>query len=142
MALTAYISATQLLVHDTAGQRYTTTQLTYYINSARSQLALEAECVRFLYGLDGMFTGTGTFTSGNTVITGIASTVGLQVGWGLWGRTGSRGGFLRYLAGHAQEQKGNGKTRANGHENSSMAIGSRGRNSTVNDMVHRCAAPG
>lgn len=85
MALTAYISATQLLVHDTAGQRYTTTQLTYYINSARSQLALEAECVRFLYGLDGMFTGTGTFTSGNTVITGIASTVGLQVGWGLWG---------------------------------------------------------
>jgi hypothetical protein len=85
MALNAYIGATQRLLHDTAGQRYSTTDLTTYINSARSQLALEGECVRFLYGLDGMYSLTGTFTSGSTTVTGIASTTGLQVGWGLYG---------------------------------------------------------
>jgi hypothetical protein len=85
MALNAYVGATQRLLHDTAGQRYSTTDLTIYINDARSQLAVEAECVRFLYGLDGMYTLTGTFTSGNPVITGIADTSGLQQGWGLYG---------------------------------------------------------
>ena len=85
MALTAYIGATQRLLHDTAGQRYSTTDLTTYINEARSQLAVEAECVRFLYGLDGMYTLTGTFTSGSPVVTGITSTTGLQTGWGLYG---------------------------------------------------------
>ena len=85
MALNAYIGATQRLLHDTAGQRYSTTDLTTYINSARSQLALEGECVRFLYGLDGMYTLTGTTTAASPTITGITSTTGLQVGWGLYG---------------------------------------------------------
>lgn len=85
MALNAYIGATQRLLHDTTGQRYSTSDLTTYINSARSQLALEGECVRFLYGLDGMYTLTGTTTSGSPIITGIASTTGLQTGWGLYG---------------------------------------------------------
>lgn len=85
MALNAYLGATQRLLHDTAGQRYSTTDLTTYINSARSQLALEGECVRFLYGLDGMYTLTGTFTSGSAAVTGIVSTSGLQAGWGLYG---------------------------------------------------------
>jgi hypothetical protein len=85
MALNAYIGATQRLLHDTAGQRYSTSDLTIYINNARSQLALEGECVRFLYGLDGMYSLTGTFTSGSATVTGIASTTGLQVGWGLYG---------------------------------------------------------
>ena len=85
MALNAYIGATQRLLHDTAGQRYSTTDLTTYINTARSQLAVEAECVRFLYGLDGMYTLTGTFTSGSPTITSIADTTGLQAGWGLYG---------------------------------------------------------
>lgn len=85
MALTAYLGATQRLLHDTAGQRYSTTDLTIYINQARSQLALEGECVRFLYGLDGMYTLTGTFTAGSATIGGIADTSGLQIGWGLYG---------------------------------------------------------
>jgi hypothetical protein len=85
MALNAYIGATQRLLHDTAGQRYSTIDLTTYINSARSQLALEGECVRFLYGLDGMYTLTGTFASGSPTITGVSSTTGLQTGWGLYG---------------------------------------------------------
>ena len=85
MALNAYIAATQRLVHDTAGQRYSTTDLTTYINTARSQLALEGECVRFLYGLDGMLSLAGTTVSGSPIISGITSTSGLQNGWGLYG---------------------------------------------------------
>jgi hypothetical protein len=52
MALTAYLTATQRLLHDTSGTRYPTIDLTAYINTARSQLALEGECVRVLYGAD------------------------------------------------------------------------------------------
>lgn len=68
--LNSYISQTQLLVHDTLGTLYTTTDITGYINLARSQLALEAECVRFNYGWDGLQM-TGTFTSGLTSVTAV-----------------------------------------------------------------------
>lgn len=85
MALNAYVGATQRLLHDTAGQRYSTTDLAIYVNMARSQLAVEAECVRFLYGFDGMYSLTGTFTAGSPIISGIANTTGLQQGWGLYG---------------------------------------------------------
>lgn len=71
MALNAYITATQSLVNDPAAQRFTTTQLTTYINTARAQLALEGECVRFNFGLDGILF-TGTFTSGSPNITGVS----------------------------------------------------------------------
>ena len=85
MALNAYISATQLLLHDTAGQRYSISDLTTYINSARSQLALEGECVRFLYGLDGIVC-TGVFNTASSSITGITGlgTLDTITGWNVW----------------------------------------------------------
>ncbi len=67
MALNAYITATQSLINDPAAQRFTIPQLTTYINTARSQLALEGECVRFNYGLDGI-SFTTTFTQGNPTL--------------------------------------------------------------------------
>lgn len=78
MALTAYQNKTQLLLHDTSGQLYQLSDITSYINTARSQLALEAECVRFLYGVDGLYL-TGTFTLGSPVITVVSPVVGTQV---------------------------------------------------------------
>lgn len=82
MALAKYLSATQSLLHDPSAQRFSTAALTTFINTGRSQLALEGECVRFLYGLDGL-TLTGTFTSGSPTISAIASTTGVAAGMGI-----------------------------------------------------------
>jgi hypothetical protein len=48
MALDAYISALQVLVHDQAGLAFPPTVLTGFINEARQQTALEGECIRGL----------------------------------------------------------------------------------------------
>lgn len=52
MALNAYISQVQTLLHDPFTQFYPTATLTGFINEARQQLALEGECIRGLGTLD------------------------------------------------------------------------------------------
>ncbi len=73
--LSYYLSQTRLLLHDTLGSLYPTADLTSYINSARSQLALESECVRYLSQFNTSSSGlvTGTYTAGNPVLAGIGS---------------------------------------------------------------------
>jgi hypothetical protein len=84
--LSYYLSQTQLLLHDTPGTLYSTTDLTSYINSARSQLSLETECVRFNYGYDGI-PFVGTFTAGSNTISvlSLASILDTIQGWTLVG---------------------------------------------------------
>lgn len=48
MALNTYIAAVQSLLNDSAGQFYTTAQLTTFINTARNRIATSGECVRWL----------------------------------------------------------------------------------------------
>ena len=65
MALNKYITATQSLLNDPSAQRFPVSSLTTYINTGRSQLALEGECVRFNYGLGGIVSSA-TFTAGGS----------------------------------------------------------------------------
>jgi hypothetical protein len=46
MAISAYISALQVLLHDQAGLAYPTSVLTGFINEGRQRIALESECIR------------------------------------------------------------------------------------------------
>lgn len=71
MALTSYLTLTRQLVNDPAAQRYTDANLTTFINIGRSQLALKGQCVRFVYGLDGILF-TGTFTASSTSVTSVS----------------------------------------------------------------------
>src|SRR5258708_6940776 len=48
MALTAYQTQTQALLHDPNAQAYSIVDITRYINLARSQVAIEGECLRAL----------------------------------------------------------------------------------------------
>lgn len=48
MALTSYLTQVSALLTDSSNQYYSTTDLTSYINSARSQIAMEGQCVRIL----------------------------------------------------------------------------------------------
>jgi hypothetical protein len=48
MALNAYVSAVQTLLHDPFAQFYSVATLTSFINEARQQVALEGECVNGL----------------------------------------------------------------------------------------------
>lgn len=48
MALAAYLSDTQLLLHDPTASYFSTASLTTYINDARNQIAQESQCVRVL----------------------------------------------------------------------------------------------
>lgn len=66
MALTNYLTLTRQLVNDPSAQRYTDANLTTFINIGRSQLALKGQCVRFVFGLDGILF-TGTFNGTNSV---------------------------------------------------------------------------
>ena len=45
MALNAYISQVQTLLHDPNQQFYSSATLTGFINEARSQVCIEGECV-------------------------------------------------------------------------------------------------
>src|SRR5262252_6941474 len=79
--LTEYTQATQRLLHDPTGASYPVSDVQAYINETRSQLALDAECVRFNFGADGI-TFAGTITQGtNTILsvtpaaTAIADTI-------------------------------------------------------------------
>lgn len=66
MALTAYLTATQnLLGTGGAGNLYSTTALTAYINTARSQIAAEGQCIRALPPVSGPLS-TVTILSGGT----------------------------------------------------------------------------
>lgn len=77
--LTQYVQATQRLLHDPNAENWSTTDLGYYINEARTWLALESECIRFLYGQQG-WTLTGTLTTSSTSVTNVSSIYGLVVG--------------------------------------------------------------
>lgn len=70
MALTNYLNLTRQLVNDPSSQRYTDANLTTFINIGRSQLALKGQCVKFVYGLDGIVF-TGTF-NGTTSVTSVS----------------------------------------------------------------------
>ena len=48
MALNGYLTDTQSLLGDPAGQFYSTTSLTNFINKARNRVAASGECVRWL----------------------------------------------------------------------------------------------
>lgn len=48
MALAAYITATQQLLHDPNATYFSTSDLTNYINDARNEIALEGQCCRVL----------------------------------------------------------------------------------------------
>jgi hypothetical protein len=48
MALTSYQAQTQRLLHDPGAQAYSLADITVYINIARSQIAIEGECIRAL----------------------------------------------------------------------------------------------
>jgi hypothetical protein len=48
MALTSYQQQTQRLLHDPNAQAYSLADITAYINIARSQIAIEGECIRAL----------------------------------------------------------------------------------------------
>lgn len=72
--LNEYIAQTQRYLHDTNATYYSQSDLTSYINTARGQIALEGECVRFL--ATGRVIG-GTVTSGGSGYTS-APTVGVS----------------------------------------------------------------
>lgn len=64
MALTAYQQQTARLLHDPSQQFWSLTDLTFYINSARSQIAGEGQCVRVLAPSQGAITGATVVTQG------------------------------------------------------------------------------
>lgn len=66
MALTSYLTSLQNLLGTTAaGNLYTQSQLTGYINEARNQVAMDAQCVRVLPTIQGAITAI-TVSSGGT----------------------------------------------------------------------------
>lgn len=75
--LATYLSQTQRLLHDSGSTLYPVADLTYYINIARSQLAIEAECVRFNFGFDGLLL-TGVFVAGSNLVLNVSDTSGVQ----------------------------------------------------------------
>ena len=102
MALTAYEKQTQRLLHDPNAQAYSLADLDVYINIARSQVAIEGECIRALLSggtvtaLAIGVTGTGytaptvVFTGGGAQATALATQAGGSIasvalvtgGWG------------------------------------------------------------
>lgn len=79
--LSEYVTQVRRLLHDPNGQAYSTSDLQAYINETRSQLALEAECVRVLYGYTeaSAFSFAATAVAGSAVLT-VASTALNAVG--------------------------------------------------------------
>lgn len=79
--LTEYTTATRALLHDPTGSLYGA--LTSYINEARTRLALQSECVRFLWSYDGTLqtqqNATSGYTAGVSTIT-LAGVTGVSVG--------------------------------------------------------------
>lgn len=91
MQLSDYITATQLLLHDTNANFYTVSSLTTYINTARNRVAADAMCVRVLppssSGIDTLVIthgGSGYITlptltiSPPDIITGIQATAAIN----------------------------------------------------------------
>lgn len=91
MALNAYLSSVQRLLHDTSGI-YSVSDLTIYINTARNQIALESECIRVLPANNNTVVGQEvyTFASVNPLIkatpgvNGINSVKSVAVSWGTY----------------------------------------------------------
>jgi hypothetical protein len=75
MAITAYITALQNLLHDVAAQFYPVSTLTGFINEARQQIALEGECIRGVGSLT--LTPLQTLYQ-NTSVTSPASPLGIS----------------------------------------------------------------
>ena len=104
MALAAYQTFTQFLLHDPAGQAYAISNITTAINRVRLELAAKCECVRALLsggtvtslalaaGGSGysngtwplVFTGAGSQTSGTALVSGNTVT-GVTLTSGGWG---------------------------------------------------------
>ena len=82
MALNAYLTQVRQLLKDPNGNTYNTTDLTDYINEARGELAITAECVRLLLQWNdaATFTQTGDTVAGQSTITGLTGTANLAVG--------------------------------------------------------------
>ena len=76
--LTAYLNATANLLQNPAAPTslYSTANLTTYINTARGQLAGEAECIRFLASIS-TIVGTTTYNF-SALNTGVAATNGIE----------------------------------------------------------------
>lgn len=74
MALQAYLTQTQSLLHDPTASYYSTTDLTRYINLSRGQIAAEGRCIRQLLpstsGIQSITVTAGgnTYTSPPTVV--------------------------------------------------------------------------
>lgn len=64
MALNAYITATQQLLHDPNATYFSTSDLTTYINDARNNIALEGQCVRIL--VCGVISSIGVTSGGSS----------------------------------------------------------------------------
>ncbi len=75
MALNAYVSAVQTLLHDPNAQFYPVAVLEGFINEARQQVALEGECIN---GLGTLTTVVGTQLYQNVVVTAPAVPTGIE----------------------------------------------------------------
>jgi hypothetical protein len=64
VALTKYLADTQRLLHDSTNQFWSQSDLTAYINTARSQIAAEGQCVRVLAPSAGAITSATVVTQG------------------------------------------------------------------------------
>lgn len=86
MALNNYITKVQRLLHDPGVQFYSTTDLTAYINEARSQIAVESESTRFLF-IQNSVAGQEkyTFPTAVSLSTGFKDVIqvkGIAIAWG------------------------------------------------------------
>lgn len=94
--LNAYITATQLLLHDTNANFYSVNSLTSYINTARGRVAADAQCIRVLPPSSAAIASPITITSGGTgyvaptiaisapdIITGITATATATISGGI-----------------------------------------------------------
>lgn len=69
MALNAYISQVQRLLHDPTAQFWSVADLTAYINEARGQIAAEGQCVRVLPPITGGVASITIVTGGTGYLT-------------------------------------------------------------------------
>lgn len=94
--LSDYLTQVRRLLKDPNGATYQTPDLTAYINEARNQVALETECVRYLWAYDnsGTYTLTATAAVGNSVLSGIVSTAAVNFGDRVVGAGAPAGAFV------------------------------------------------
>lgn len=81
MALNAYISATQRLIHDASNQFWSTADITAYINEGRAKIAAMGQCVRVLPPTSGGI-GSVTMVTAGTGYIGIPTVTAVGLGSG------------------------------------------------------------